>query len=95
MRRGDRPRNKRPIPRFFQDPLGFYHRNKRCDFYGLAWNPETVFGLISYYHRGTVTMTDIDDLGTSHVPAIDWRELFTWALLIGLMAGLTLVLIAK
>jgi len=61
----------------------------------LAWNPETVFGLIFYYHRGTVAMTDRDDLGTSHVPAIDWRELFTWTLLIGLMAGLTLVLIAK
>jgi hypothetical protein len=40
-------------------------------------------------------MTDRDDLGTSHVPAIDWRELFTWTLLIGLMAGLPIVLIAK
>jgi hypothetical protein len=60
-----------------------------------SWNLGAGFRLVCDGHRGTVTMTDRDDLGTSHVPSIDWRELFTWTLFIGLMAGLTLVLIAK
>jgi hypothetical protein len=31
--------------------------------------------------QGDVIMTDRDDLGARYVPAIDWFELFVWAVL--------------
>jgi hypothetical protein len=37
-------------------------------------------------------MASRDDLGARNVPAIDWLELFIWALLIMLSSALALVL---
>jgi hypothetical protein len=38
-------------------------------------------------------MTSKDDLGASHVPAINWMELSIWALLITASTALALVFI--
>ncbi len=36
-------------------------------------------------------MAGRDDLGTRHVPAIDWLELFIWTLLITMSSALAIV----
>ena len=38
-------------------------------------------------------MMDRDDLGASHVPAIDWLELSMWALLITMSSALALMFV--
>ncbi len=42
---------------------------------------------------GDTIMTDRDDLGTTYVPAIDWLELFIWALLITMSSALALTFV--